>query len=78
MTYAYKTVPAIVLALLLAPAAAFAQASDYIPLAQHHAITVEHAATDPLVVTPSSVTIDNPTVVYSDVNANAFRDLIGG
>jgi hypothetical protein len=71
------------LALLLAPAAAFAQASDFIPPAQHdlHTITAKHAAADPFgisEVTPSSATIDNPTVVYSGVNANAFRDSLGG
>ena len=67
MSLSIKLLPAIALAIALSPIAAQARAAN----AAHHNITVYE-------LTPSSATMDNPTTVYGGVNANSFRDSIGG
>ena len=67
MSLSIKLIPAIALALALSPVAAQARGAK----AVHQNVTVYE-------LTPSSATIDNPTTVYGGVNANSFRDSVGG
>jgi hypothetical protein len=62
-----KILPALVLAVALAPLAAQARNTNAAP---------QTARVSP--ITPSSVTIDHPTTVYGGVRANSFRDSFGG
>jgi hypothetical protein len=72
MSFSFKILPALALAVALSPVAAQA----------HSAVSGDHAALNNQVrvseVTPGSATIDKPTIIYSGVNANSFRDSVGG
>jgi hypothetical protein len=67
MSLALKILPALALAIALAPLAAQAHGAET-------AAQMVHVSA----ITPSSATIDNPTTVYGGVNANSFHDSVGG
>ena len=67
MSLSIKIIPAVALAIAISPLAAQAHGAD----AASQAVRVSEFA-------PSSATIDNPTTVYGGVNANSFRDSVGG
>jgi hypothetical protein len=67
MSLSIQTLPAIALVISLSPLAAQAHRGDAVP----QTVRVSE-------ITPSSATIDNPTTVYGGVNANSFRDSVGG
>jgi hypothetical protein len=67
MSLTFKVLPALALAIALSPLAAQA----------HSATTARHMVHVSR-VTPSSATIDHPTVVYGGVNQNSFPDSFGG
>jgi hypothetical protein len=67
MSLSIKLLPALALAIALSPVAAQARGAH----TAHQNVTVYE-------LTPSSATIDNPTTVYGGVNANSFRDSVGG
>jgi hypothetical protein len=67
MSFSRKILPALAVAIALAPLAAQAQSAD-----------VARQALAASVVTPSSATIDNPTTIYGGVGVNAFHDSFGG
>ena len=67
MLFSRKVLPALALAIALAPLAAQAHRADAAPQ------TVRVSA-----ITPGSATIDQPTTVYGGVGANSFPDSFGG
>jgi hypothetical protein len=67
MSLTFKILPALALAIALSPFAA--QAQSAVAASQ----TVRMSS-----VTPSSATIDHPTVVYGGVGVNSFPDSFGG
>ena len=67
MSFSIKTLSAVALVISLSPLAAQAHRGDAVP----QMVRVSE-------ITPSSATIDNPTTVYGGVNANSFRDSVGG
>jgi hypothetical protein len=67
MSLPIKILPVIALAIAVSPLAAQAHSANTTP----QAVRVSE-------ITPSSATIDSPTTVYGGVNANSFRDSVGG
>jgi hypothetical protein len=67
MSLTLKILPALALAVALSPLAAQAHSATAAPQTVH---------VSP--ITPSSATIDHPTLVYGGVNANSFPDSFGG
>jgi hypothetical protein len=67
MSLALKNLPALVLAVALSPLAAQAHGAD---------VARQTVRVSP--ITPSSATIDHPTVIYGGVGANSFLDSFGG
>jgi hypothetical protein len=82
MSISSKILPAIALAVALTPLAAQARRNPSPGPAQYYLAPLHHQNQHKPVrvsgVMPSSATIDNPTTIYSGVNANAFRDSTGG
>ena len=74
MSISSKILTAIVLAVALAPMAAQADRDPQPGPAQYYLAPLNHQDQ----VMTGSATIDNPTTIYSGVNANAFRDSMGG
>ena len=74
MSISSKILTAVALAVALSPLAAQAR-SDHPPgPAQYYLAPLNHQDQ----VMTGSATIDNPTTIYSGVNANAFGDSMGG
>jgi hypothetical protein len=67
MPLTLKILPALILAVALSPLAAQAHGSD-----------IARQTMRVSTITPSSATIDHPTVVYGGVGANSFPDSFGG
>jgi hypothetical protein len=67
MSLSIKIIPAVALAIAISPLAAQAHSAN----AASQAVRVSEIA-------PSSATIDNRPTVYGGVNANLFRDSVGG
>jgi hypothetical protein len=67
MSLSIKIFPAVALAIALSP-----------PAAQAHSANATSQTVLVSEITPSSATIDSPTTVYGGVNANSFRDSVGG
>jgi hypothetical protein len=67
MSLPIKIFPVIALAIAASPLAAQAHSAN----AASQAVRVSE-------ITPSSATIDSPATVYGGVNANSFRDSVGG
>jgi len=67
MSLTFKILPTLALAIALSPLAA-----------QAHSATAAPPMVHVSAVTPSSATIDHPTVVYGGVSQNAFPDSFGG
>jgi hypothetical protein len=74
MSISSKILTAVVLAVALAPMAAQADRDPQPGPAQYYLAPLDHQDQ----VMTSSATIDNPTTIYSGVNANAFHDSMGG
>ena len=67
MSRTLKILPALALAIALAPLAAQAHNANTAP---------QTVRVSP--ITPSSATIDHPTIIYGGVGVNSFRDSFGG
>ncbi len=67
MVFARKILPALALAVALAPLAAHAQNINAAP---------QMVRVSPIM--PGSATIDDPTTIYGGVDMNAFPDSFGG
>ncbi|HTJ90092.1 MAG TPA: hypothetical protein VL356_07955 [Acidocella sp.] len=67
MLFSRKVLPALILAMALAPLAAQAHAAD---------AAAQTVRVSPIM--PGSATIDHPTTVYSGVGVNSFPDSFGG
>ena len=74
MSISSKILTAVALAVALSPLAAQARGDHPPGPAKYYLAPLNHQDQ----VMTGSATIDNPTTIYCGVNANAFRDSMGG
>jgi hypothetical protein len=83
MSFSSKILPALALAVALSPLAAQARSNPQPGPAQYELAPLHNNQAEQKLmrvskVTPSSATIDSPSTIYGGINANSFRDSVGG